>query len=470
MESNLEVWKTAHQLTLAVYKVTQNFPKSEQFGLTSQVRRSASSVPTNIIEGQARQYKKEFVQFLYISKGSLEETNYHLFLSKELGYISEDDYKMLAELCTRIKMMLYKLITTNNEQRTTNNEQRTTNNEQRTLSNMINKHSITHVILTGGVGSRLWPLSRKSRPKQYLDIFDGKSLFEMTVDRNRTIADKVMVVGNIDNCHLSRKILEQTNTPYIDIVESTPRNTAAAIAFAAFASDPEDILIITPSDHIIDEMQQYQAAIEEAVEKAGEGLIVTFGIVPSKPETGYGYIERKGDAVVSFREKPNQVTAAEFIARGNFLWNSGMFCFKAGVLLEELKTFHPEVYEKSKLVWESNINGNLDLGLSLDIPSISIDYAVMERSRKIKVVSSKFAWSDLGSFESVYDYLVSIGHAVDENGNMVIGTTNYTAFIGVKDTIFVCTPTANLILKKEFSQDVKSVYNALERDNSDLLN
>jgi mannose-1-phosphate guanylyltransferase len=106
----------------------------------------------------------------------------------------------------------------------------------------------------------------------------------------------------------------------------------------------------------------------------------------------------------------------------------------------------------------------------MDIPSISIDYAVMERSKKIKVVSSKFAWSDLGSFESVYDYLVTIGHTVDENGNMVIGTTNYTAFIGVKDTIFVYTPTANLILKKEFSQDVKSVYNALERDNSDLLN
>jgi mannose-1-phosphate guanylyltransferase len=147
-----------------------------------------------------------------------------------------------------------------------------------------------------------------------------------------------------------------------------------------------------------------------------------------------------------------------------------MFCFKAGVLLEELKAFHPEVYEKSKLVWESNTNGILDLALSMDIPSISIDYAVMERSKKIKVVSSQFDWSDLGSFESVYDYLVSIGHAVDENGNMVIGTDNYTAFVGVKDTIFVHTPTANLILKKEFSQDVKSVYNALARDNSDLLN
>ncbi|HRM45705.1 MAG TPA: sugar phosphate nucleotidyltransferase, partial [Flavobacterium sp.] len=107
---------------------------------------------------------------------------------------------------------------------------------------MKNK-SIIHVILTGGVGSRLWPLSRKSQPKQYLDIFDGKSLFEMTVARNRNIADKLMVVGNSDNCHLSRKVVEKTNTEYIDIVESTPRNTAAAIAFAAFASDPEDILI-----------------------------------------------------------------------------------------------------------------------------------------------------------------------------------------------------------------------------------
>lgn len=334
---------------------------------------------------------------------------------------------------------------------------------------MENKHSITHVILTGGVGSRLWPLSRKSQPKQYLDIFDGKSLFEMTVDRNRNIADQVMVVGNIDNCHLSKNVLEKSNTQYVDIVESTPRNTAAAIAFAAFASQPDDILIVTPSDHIIGKMECYEEAIKEAVEKATKGYIVTFGIIPTKPETGYGYIERKGDDVVSFREKPNQVSARDFIAKGNFLWNSGMFCFKAEVLLQELKMYAPEVYEKSKLAWENNSNGSLDLELSMDIPSISIDYAVMERSKKIKVVCSKFDWSDLGSFESVYDYLITIGHPVDENGNMVIGTNNYTAFIGVKDTIFVYTDTANLILKKEFSQDVKSVYNELERKNSDLL-
>lgn len=110
MESSLEVWKLAHQLTLEVYKITQSFPKSEQFGLMSQMRRSVSSVPTNIIEGQARQYKKEFIQFLYIAKGSLEETNYHLYLSKDLGYITEADYVFLFEFCTRIKMMLYKLI------------------------------------------------------------------------------------------------------------------------------------------------------------------------------------------------------------------------------------------------------------------------------------------------------------------------------------------------------------------------
>lgn len=331
-------------------------------------------------------------------------------------------------------------------------------------------NSITHVILTGGVGSRLWPLSRKSQPKQYLDLFEGKSLFEMTVDRNRTLVNQVMVVGNVDNCHLSKQVMEKSNTPYIDIVESTPRNTAAAIAFAALASQPDDILIITPSDHIIDSMEDYDQAIQTAIEKASKGFIVTFGIVPTKPETGYGYIERKGDNVVSFREKPNQVTASEFIAKGNFLWNSGMFCFKASVLLDELKTFQPEVYEASKIAWESNVNGTLDLGLSLEIPSISIDYAVMERSKKIKVVPSKFVWSDLGSFESVYDYLVANGHVVDENGNMVIGATNYTAFIGLKNAIFVFTPTANLILQKEFSQDVKNIYNALEKQNSDLLN
>ncbi|MWB94480.1 NTP transferase domain-containing protein [Flavobacterium sp. GA093] len=335
---------------------------------------------------------------------------------------------------------------------------------------MILNNSITHVILTGGVGSRLWPLSRKSQPKQYLEIFEGKSLFEMTVERNSHLAHKVMVVGNVENHHLSGKVMDKTKTPYINIVEATPRNTAAAIAFAAFASEPEDILIITPSDHIIDKMDDYNNAINEAISKAQEGFIVTFGIIPTKPETGYGYIESKGDKVISFREKPNETTAKDFIARGNFLWNSGMFCFKASVLLDELKQFQPDIYEKSKLVWESSKEGFLDFESSMEIPSISIDYAVMERSKKIKVVPAAFSWSDLGSFESVYDYLVSKGHEVDKSGNMVIGCDKYTAFLGLKNTIFVSTATANLILQKENSQDVKDIYCELERNNSDLLN
>ena len=330
--------------------------------------------------------------------------------------------------------------------------------------------SITHVILTGGVGSRLWPLSRKSQPKQYLEIFENKSLFEITVERNSHLANKVMVVGNVDNHHLSGKVMDKTKTSYVNIVEATPRNTAAAIAFAAFASNPEDILIVTPSDHIIDKIEDYNKAINEAVSKAEDGFIVTFGIIPTKPETGYGYIESKGDTVISFREKPNKTTAKEFIAKGNFLWNSGMFCFKASVLLEELKQFQPDVYEKSKTVWEASENGFLDFNLSLEIPSISIDYAVMERSKKIKVVPASFSWSDLGSFESVYDYLVSKNHPVDKNGNMVIGSGKHTTFLGLKNTIFVYTDTANLILQKENSQDVKDIYSELEKINSDLLN
>ena len=329
--------------------------------------------------------------------------------------------------------------------------------------------SIIHVILTGGVGSRLWPLSRKSQPKQYLELFQGKSLFEMTLERNSHLVDKVMVVGNVDNCHLSRKVLDKSQTSYIDIVEATPRNTAAAIAFAAFAAQPEDILIVTPSDHIIDEMDAYNNAIAEAIAKAKDNYIVTFGIVPTKPETGFGYIEHKEDNVLAFREKPNKATAIDFISRGNFLWNSGMFCFKAGVLLAELKAFEPVVYAKAQQAWESNQKGKLDWDLSMAIPSISIDYAVMERSKKIKVVASQFAWSDLGSFESVYDYLLAQGHPVDAQGNMVIGTDVFSTFIGMRNTIFVATPDANLILQKEQSQDVKYIYNQLEKENSDLL-
>ncbi|MDM1073334.1 mannose-1-phosphate guanylyltransferase [Empedobacter brevis] len=328
---------------------------------------------------------------------------------------------------------------------------------------------IYNVILSGGVGSRLWPLSRKSHPKQYLPLFNEQSLFELTIQRNRSIADKLIVIGNKDNDHLSQEVLNNLDVEYTKIVEAVPRNTAAAIAFAALAVDDDDILIVTPSDHLIEDLEAYDNAMKKAIDLAQKDYIVTFGIHPTRPETGYGYIEHKGDNVLSFREKPNHITAQDFIEQGNFLWNSGMFCFKAKVLLKELKKFEKEIYDNSKIVWKENTNGELNEELSMNIPSNSIDYAVMERSKKIKVVPAKFIWNDLGSFESLYDYFVLNGHYVDRNGNMVIGTGVYTSFVGLQNTIFVHTPTANLILQKEYSQEVKNVYTHLEKRNSELI-
>lgn len=329
--------------------------------------------------------------------------------------------------------------------------------------------TITHVILTGGVGSRLWPLSRKSQPKQYLELFDGESLFEKTVIRNQNVSNKTIVVGNIENYQLSNKSMEKFNTPFTHIVEAVPRNTAAAIAFAAFASEPEDILLITPSDHVIEGTDLYQTALQHAIVLAEKEYLVTFGIKPTKPETGYGYIEFENQDVIAFHEKPDIETASAYLKEGNYFWNSGLFCFKAGKFLAELEKQEPEVYWASKKAWQANKDGFLDFELSLNIPSISIDYAVMERSKDIKVVPTQFDWSDLGSFESVYDYLVQKDHPIDDNKNIVIGTSTHTTFIGVKNCILIYTADALMVLQKENSQEVKKVYQQLESIASPLL-
>lgn len=330
--------------------------------------------------------------------------------------------------------------------------------------------SVVNVILTGGVGSRLWPLSRKSQPKQYLPIFDGETLFQKTIKRNEEFCDQIMVVGNVDNFELSRKDLQNAGiSNYTEIIEACPRNTAAAIAFAAFSALPGDILFVTPSDHLIETGSDYQLAVARAVQLATKGFIVTFGLKPSRPETGFGYIEAKGEDVNGFREKPNLETAEEFIKNGNFYWNSGMFCFQAGVYLDELKAFEPEVYETSKTAFESASSGKLDFELSMKIPSISVDYAVMENTKKIKVVLSEFTWSDMGSFESIYDHFKKQGHKVDNKGNMVIGTSLHTEFLGLKNTILIHTADAILVLKRDNAQDVKKVFERLEREKPELV-
>lgn len=326
------------------------------------------------------------------------------------------------------------------------------------------------MILSGGVGSRLWPLSRKTRPKQYLPIFEGHTLFQKTAIRNKGFCDQVTVVGNCDNYELSRTDLENAGIEsYGEIIEACPRNTAAAIAFAAFQADPDDILFVTPSDHLIQAEDLYGAAVSRAIQLASDGFIVTFGLKPTKPETGFGYIEADGEEVKSFREKPDLKTAQSFLEQGNFYWNSGMFCFKASVYLEELQNFEPEVFQASRKAYESAAEGKLDFGLSMQIPSISVDYAVMERTKKIKVVPSLFQWSDMGSFESIYEYLEETGHPKDGLGNMVIGTKIHTEFTGLSNTILIQTADAILVLRKENAQDVKKVYERLERDKPELV-
>lgn len=327
-----------------------------------------------------------------------------------------------------------------------------------------------NVILSGGVGSRLWPLSRKSRPKQYLPIFEGETLFQKTALRNQLFCDELLIVGNKDNYQLSRNDLEKAGiTQYREIIEACPRNTAAAITFAALACEPDDILFVTPSDQLIQEGEAYKQAVNRGIVLAKEGYVVTFGLQPTRPETGYGYIEAAGEDVKSFREKPDQATAQRFLDQGNFYWNSGMFCFQAGVFLDELAKYEPNVYLKAFTTFKQMEGSFLNEDLSMEIPSISVDYGVMERTEKIKVVPSQFQWSDMGSFESIYDYLTEKGYPKDDLGNLVIGTDKHTEFTGLTNTILIETEDAILVLKKEKSQDVKKIYERLEKEKPGLV-
>ncbi|WP_113923000.1 mannose-1-phosphate guanylyltransferase [Cognataquiflexum aquatile] len=329
---------------------------------------------------------------------------------------------------------------------------------------------VVNVILSGGVGSRLWPLSRKSRPKQYIPIFGEQSLFQKTVFRNIGFCDQVTIVGNKANHTLSKTdLLSLGIHAYNEVVEAYPRNTAAAIAFAAFSTEPENILFVTPSDHLIENKTEYLKNVKRAIKLAKEGHLVTFGISPSKIETGYGYIEFQGENVVSFREKPDFDTASNFIKSGNFLWNSGMFCFKASVFLEELKIHAPKVFETSLSAFRKKENIFLPEKETMEIPSISVDYAVMEKTKKIKVIQSEFEWSDMGSFESIYDFLKSTGHPTDQHGNMAIGLNIHTEFVGLRDTILIYTDDAMLILNKNESQKIKQVFEKLEKENPNLV-
>lgn len=342
-----------------------------------------------------------------------------------------------------------------------------------------------NIILCGGSGTRLWPLSRTLMPKQFVELFDGESLFQKTVERNRAVCQSQFVVSNADQYFLARDQIETVEGSgrhsAMYMLEPVGRNTAPAIALACLALDPDDLVLVTPSDHLIRNEQAYQEAVASAKLLAEKGGLVTFGITPNYPETGFGYIEADGDTVKSFKEKPDFEVAQAYLAAGNFYWNSGMFCFKAGIFLDELQLHSPALYQASREAFGSHKNDDGRLiriahDLMMAIPEDSIDYAVMEKSDKVQVVPADMGWSDLGSFDALYEELPKDPEGNTENdhhiaigstGNLVVSDRTI-ATIDVDDLLIVDTDDALLISKKGSSQKVKKVVAELKRRDSHL--
>jgi mannose-1-phosphate guanylyltransferase len=287
---------------------------------------------------------------------------------------------------------------------------------------------------------------------------------------NQSLCDEVIVVGNIDNYQLSLNALqEKAASKFQIIVEAMPKNTAAAIAFAALSVQEDDLLLVTPSDHIIENKEAYQDAVKKAFDLAEKGFLVTFGIQPTKPETGYGYIQSNLSDVVAFHEKPNQEKAQEFLNQENYLWNSGIFCFKAKVYLEELKSFRPDILQACIKVMNIKETDFLDAIESSKIPSESIDYAVMEQSQKIKVVKGMFDWSDLGSFEALYEYFTSKGAYYVQDSNLIISESAHVELHGLENMMVIQSGEAILVMPINQSQTVKKIYERLLKTNIKLI-
>ena len=338
---------------------------------------------------------------------------------------------------------------------------------------------MTNIILCGGSGTRLWPISRTLMPKQFVKLFDDKSLFQLTVQRNSKLCKSSFIVSNSEQYFLALDQLEELkkdNNRYL--LEPIGRNTAPAIALACMQLDFDEIVLVTPSDHLIKDEKEYEKVLKKAKEFASENKLVTFGITPTFAETGFGYIETVNEFdVKAFHEKPNFEIATSYLKAGNYYWNSGMFCFKAGVFLDELKNYSPEIYEKSKIAFENATNTNNLIRIKhedmANIPEDSIDYAVMEKSNIVKVIPSNISWSDVGSFDSLSDEREVLSAKCYEEGsennfyhndndNKIIAT------IGLKDFIVIDTRDALLIAKKGETQKVKNIVEKIKHSTSHL--
>jgi mannose-1-phosphate guanylyltransferase/mannose-6-phosphate isomerase len=342
------------------------------------------------------------------------------------------------------------------------------------------------VLLSGGVGSRLWPVSREAYPKQFLPLAGDDSMLVDTLQRTAALGGSApMVVCNEEHRFIVAEQLRSCGVEQGEIVlEPIGRNTAPAVAIAALQalkSDANAVLLVLPADHIILDTAAFTKAVEEALPLAEQGRMVTFGVVPDKPETGYGYIRRgarlsgAGYAIDSFVEKPDIATAESYLASGDYLWNSGMFLLGASAYIDELRSLASEMLEAC----EKSLAGASDdldfVRLDADAfgacPSDSIDYAVMEKTDKGAVLALDCGWSDVGAWSALWE----VGER-DENGNVVTGDvlldqckgsfirseSRLIAATGVEDLVVVETTDAVLIADRNRVQDVKNLVNALK--------
>ncbi|MEI7842788.1 MAG: mannose-1-phosphate guanylyltransferase/mannose-6-phosphate isomerase [Gallionellaceae bacterium] len=346
------------------------------------------------------------------------------------------------------------------------------------------------VILSGGSGTRLWPLSRAALPKQFLPLVSEKTMFQETLGRLQGITNLASptVVCNSEHRFLAAEQLRAIGaTPLELILEPLGRNTAPAVAAAAFTAQSKDqgaILLVLPADHLIQDVAGFHLAIESAIKLAAQDKLVTFGITPNEPATGFGYIERgaslqisdKAFEVARFVEKPSPKKATEFLASGNFFWNSGMFVFKASVYLAELEQHRPDIYSASQRAWQLSHRDldfcRLDETAFASCPSESIDYAVMEKTDAAAMVTVDIGWSDIGSWSALAEaskqdaqgnVLRGDVYAAETNNCYIRSESRLVAAIGVDNLVIVETADAILVTHKDAAQDVKHTVEYLKQ-------
>ena len=346
---------------------------------------------------------------------------------------------------------------------------------------------ILPIIMAGGSGTRLWPLSRGNYPKQFLSLSGDKTMLQETLVRLDGLSHSpAMLICNEEHRFIAAEQVRQLGVEHSGIfLEPVGRNTAPAIALAAFKAienNQDPLLLVLAADHVIENISAFQASVEQASILAEQGKLVTFGITGNKPETGYGYIKRgvphqTGFVVDSFVEKPDLATAKTYIESGEYYWNSGMFLFKASGYLNELKTFRPDIYKACELAMQVQ-NDDMDF-VRVDkvafesCPDESIDYAVMEHTKDAVVVPMDAGWSDVGGFAALWEVSNKDENgnafngdvkAVDTKNTLVLGDDKLIATVGVKDLVIVSTKDAVLVAHKSESQKVKAIVQQLKNE------